>query len=563
MKTRINFSTLFILFVFSSISLAQDYPHIPPSHNHSGGICWGYAMARAFGRSNNHAVCSAVTVNVGEIASAYFQQNGWNIFQVQEGDIIDFTKPNQQHVAYVADIIDGDGNPDTRTNDDIILDQVENATGAFIGDRTLQQTINGTNGIYEPRGNPTSFWVLQPKFKMVVRNKLGDNSNGGQVGFDSGEFNSPYQTAEFHWETSHTLNAVMDGQTHGLYVQRFEDWKQNLTQIATIKIKQITINWNSGQPTFEANLLNEYDLVFLNYFTGVSSAPGIIKVNNNPQNSPHTIKVKHGYQVGGEAVSQTFNHIDYTFSQWGDGITSASRTITASGIAIYVATFAGKPRAMTNYNLHISSNPGEYISFSWNQHGNPNVQYKVWRRVKPQGGSIGPEELKATLNHNVTSWTDYEYIMTSGYTVDLLEYDVRAYYTVEGTSANPDYITVFGEGGIIKASVSTGEWAYDTLTQPANYNVSAFPNPFNPATNLNYQLEDDAEISLSIFDAHGRLVKTLVAGGKKAGYYGIRWNGAGEANNKVASGIYFYQLIARPVNGKEPFRKSGKLLLTR
>jgi hypothetical protein len=80
---------------------------------------------------------------------------------------------------------------------------------------------------------------------------------------------------------------------------------------------------------------------------------------------------------------------------------------------------------------------------------------------------------------------------------------------------------------------------------------------------FNYQLVHDGSVTLAIYDMQGRLVKTLVQGEKQGGYYGIHWDGVDETNSKVASGIYFYQFMAQPLSGKEPFRKSGKLLLAK
>ena len=65
MKTKIIY---FMMFVISSLFLsttlfAQVYPHIPVEHDHSGGICWGYAVARAFQyKGHVNSECAAGTV---------------------------------------------------------------------------------------------------------------------------------------------------------------------------------------------------------------------------------------------------------------------------------------------------------------------------------------------------------------------------------------------------------------------------------------------------------------------------------------------------------------------
>jgi len=74
-----------------------------------------------------------------------------------------------------------------------------------------------------------------------------------------------------------------------------------------------------------------------------------------------------------------------------------------------------------------------------------------------------------------------------------------------------------------------------------------FPNPFNPETWIPYQLAEGGETIMRIYNVKGQLVKTLELGYKKAGVHTHRnraayWDGKNEQGDKVASGVYFYQL---------------------
>ena len=76
-----------------------------------------------------------------------------------------------------------------------------------------------------------------------------------------------------------------------------------------------------------------------------------------------------------------------------------------------------------------------------------------------------------------------------------------------------------------------------------------YPNPFNPETWIPYHLSTDAEVQLTIYDINGMLVRELDLGYQQAGYYTDRsraayWGGRNEWGERVASGIYFYQLRA-------------------
>jgi hypothetical protein len=70
------------------------------------------------------------------------------------------------------------------------------------------------------------------------------------------------------------------------------------------------------------------------------------------------------------------------------------------------------------------------------------------------------------------------------------------------------------------------------------------PNPFNPATSIGFSLESGAQVSLRILDAGGRIVRELLDGRQAAGVYSVTWDGRDDAGQRVASGVYFYRLIA-------------------
>ena len=76
-----------------------------------------------------------------------------------------------------------------------------------------------------------------------------------------------------------------------------------------------------------------------------------------------------------------------------------------------------------------------------------------------------------------------------------------------------------------------------------------YPNPFNPETWIPYHLAHDAEVTITIYDIKGAMVRQLDLGYQPAGYYTNRtkaayWDGRNDQGESVASGIYFYQLRA-------------------
>ena len=79
--------------------------------------------------------------------------------------------------------------------------------------------------------------------------------------------------------------------------------------------------------------------------------------------------------------------------------------------------------------------------------------------------------------------------------------------------------------------------------------LANYPNPFNPETWIPYHLAHAADVTLTIYDPQGVVVRQLDLGYQPAGYYTDRtkaayWDGHNKSGELVASGVYFYQLQA-------------------
>jgi len=70
------------------------------------------------------------------------------------------------------------------------------------------------------------------------------------------------------------------------------------------------------------------------------------------------------------------------------------------------------------------------------------------------------------------------------------------------------------------------------------------PNPFNPSTTIRYRLLQAQDVSLTIYDARGRELVTLVDGEQETGMHSAHWDGQDRFGEQVVSGVYFYQLRA-------------------
>ncbi|MDZ7362985.1 MAG: T9SS type A sorting domain-containing protein [candidate division KSB1 bacterium] len=112
---------------------------------------------------------------------------------------------------------------------------------------------------------------------------------------------------------------------------------------------------------------------------------------------------------------------------------------------------------------------------------------------------------------------------------------------------------VDASGNVLAATWTAGRVRIETPTSvkettgevPSSFALKQnSPNPFNPSTTIKYELPQQVEVKLVIFDLMGRRVRTLVDQRQQSGRYAITWDGRNEQGEVVTSGVYLYQLHA-------------------
>ena len=97
--------------------------------------------------------------------------------------------------------------------------------------------------------------------------------------------------------------------------------------------------------------------------------------------------------------------------------------------------------------------------------------------------------------------------------------------------------------GEFRLNVATG--VHDGADTPRQFALhSPYPNPFNPETTIPFDLPSSADVDLSLYNLAGQQVATLASGLREAGSYNLVWDGRDDAGRDLASGMYFYRLIA-------------------
>ena len=88
------------------------------------------------------------------------------------------------------------------------------------------------------------------------------------------------------------------------------------------------------------------------------------------------------------------------------------------------------------------------------------------------------------------------------------------------------------------------------LTPNETVLLANYPNPFNPETWIPYQLAEAADVTLTIYDSNGNVIRVLDFGHQPIGIYESKsraayWDGRNTVGEPVASGIYFYTLSTK------------------
>jgi endonuclease/exonuclease/phosphatase family metal-dependent hydrolase len=82
--------------------------------------------------------------------------------------------------------------------------------------------------------------------------------------------------------------------------------------------------------------------------------------------------------------------------------------------------------------------------------------------------------------------------------------------------------------------------------------LTNYPNPFNPTTTFSFSIDKPENVNLTIYNAKGQLIKTLINSKHAKGKHNVSWYGKDQKGNNVTSGVYFtkLQIGSKTVTGK-------------
>ncbi len=186
--------------------------------------------------------------------------------------------------------------------------------------------------------------------------------------------------------------------------------------------------------------------------------------------------------------------------------------------------------------------------------GASDVSVSYWRWYSnDQGNAPGEDYWTVQVsNDGGATWTNVEYTTASSNAWVNIVFDLDTYYATPGTVQLRFKAEDAGSGSLVEALVDDfllmGSFDLSGVDEGVSTHFVTrldqnSPNPFNPKTEIRFSLKQAGQASLRIFDAQGRLVKSLAEGKLEAGPQSIVWDGTDSAGQRAASGVYFYRLV--------------------
>ena len=148
----------------------------------------------------------------------------------------------------------------------------------------------------------------------------------------------------------------------------------------------------------------------------------------------------------------------------------------------------------------------------------------------------------------------------------LSSWDVSSVTDMNGIFAGADSLSDENKCAIDTAWNYNEAWPYDwsnycslsgsTIEIPNEYVLHpAYPNPFNPMTNIRYEIAEDVFVSITVYDLLGNVVNNLINTNQSSGYKSVQWYATNNQGQPVSAGVYLYSIEAGD------FRQTKKMIL--
>lgn len=187
------------------------------------------------------------------------------------------------------------------------------------------------------------------------------------------------------------------------------------------------------------------------------------------------------------------------------------------------------------YEPTVTASGGDvHVVWDDRRHGNAEIYHRRWSADEASWS----DEMRLT---NAPGRSSRAHFALTGRALHVVWYDQR--------DGNEEIYYKRNETGMLPASIESGS-ATTVLSR-------IVPNPFETETTLSFTLSRPAPVSVSVFDASGAMVATLLSGTLPTGHHLVRWNGRDRTGAIVPAGRYLYRIAA----GEH--QSSGVVVITR
>jgi hypothetical protein len=254
---------------------------------------------------------------------------------------------------------------------------------------------------------------------------------------------------------------------------------------------------------------------------------------------------------------------------------AATKSGSADGRLLALASSAGPPYAISSASLPLSPPPAPAPALSWQT-----VFVNGVKRPKLSWTAVGPDvssydvvmyscdpsagDCGAGAYHSVlatTSALSYTDINTTVFTKSAtnLAPDLTNYYYVRATDRFAQKGAPSGRAAVNTEESYAEKGGVSGGDAPRSYALAGnYPNPFNPATTFRYELPSPGEVRLSVYNMLGEEVARIVDERQEAGRYEAVWDAGG-----AASGVYMAAMRVTTSGGALVFSAARKVMLVR
>ncbi len=359
-----------------------------------------------------------------------------------------------------------------------------------------------------------------------------------------------------------------------------------------------TENWSAGMPSSWGSTANQSDWRYSIYAEYIPLPKYDLVVTVSGQGSVTLNPSGGNYSEGTQVTITATANSGYVFDHWSGDLSGSANpvTITVDGNKNIIANFVEQTIVVKQIGI---TDVKEKVTTSANRRAMPFTMSEDGTitsiSMYHESGSgdmiLGIYEGSSTAPTNLLSKTPVTAVSSSAgwQTIDLeTAVEVSSGSTIWLAwiyETNPGIHYVAGTPGRVDAGVSwsagmpsswgstanESDWRYsiyanyeteaapvqsasegmnavggmhEEASLPTEFKLhNAYPNPFNPGTNIRFSIPENSRVRIQIFNSLGQLVKTIINGREyNAGTYSFYWNGKNSFNNTVPSGIYFIRM---------------------